>query len=255
MGFLMKNLSISALIATLLVANIFMLLADTRQDIEKANKKGQVVFLVVTEKGNSQNQAAKDLAQNAQKQIAKSTVLELDRSIIVNYDLIQKYRLAGAPTPLILVIATNGCVAGGAPLQGLTADALLKMVPTPKEEGVIKAINDGHSVFVVFSKKSDTKNKKQIDACQKACSSMGDKAKTINVDIEDKNEKSFIAKFNVDNNASFPVTYVINSQGQVATSFNGITEAKNLVTAAQKKVSSGCCPPGGGKSCAPTKKK
>jgi hypothetical protein len=241
----MKNLSISMLIATLFVANIFVSYADIKQDIEKANKKGQVVFLVITEKGNTQNQSAIDIAKNAQKSYAKSDVMELDRSNSANSELIKKYRLAGAPIPMVLVIATNGYVAGGLPSLSLTIDEIINMIPTQKEEGVIKAMNEGQSVFVVFSKKSDTQNKQQIDACQSACSSMGNKAKTINVDVDDKNEKSFISKFKIDNNSKFPITYVINAQGQIASTFNGITEAKSLISAAQKKAS-GC---GTGASC------
>ncbi|MCX6154966.1 MAG: hypothetical protein NT007_12490 [Candidatus Kapabacteria bacterium] len=245
----MFKFRIIVVIAALFVANSFLTLANSKQDIDKANKKGNCVFLVVTEKGISQIQEALKLANEAQKLYAKSEVLELDRANSENAELVKKYRLAGAPLPLIIVIATNGFVAGGAPLQGLTADALVNMVPSAKEEKIIKAMNNGHSAFVVFSKKSDTKNKKQIDACQKACTNMGDKAVTVNVDIDDANEKSLIAKFKVDKNASFPVTYVLNAQGQIASTFNGITEATSLVTAANKKVSSGCCPPGGGKTC------
>lgn len=74
----MKTLSIIMLTATLLVVSVFVSKADTKQDIEKANKKGKVVFLVVTEKGNSQNQAALNLANQAQKSVSKSSVLELD---------------------------------------------------------------------------------------------------------------------------------------------------------------------------------
>jgi hypothetical protein len=250
----MKNLFVSILITTFLFANLFICYADTKQDIERAKKKGQVVFLVVTEKGNSQNQAAIDLAKNAQKSYTKSVVVELDRSNSANSTLIQKYRLAEAPAPIIVVVATNGYVAGGAPLQGTTADAIVKMVPSPKEEIVVKAMNEGNSAFVVISKKSDSKSKTQLEACQSACQSMGDKAVTVNVDVEDPKEKSFIAKLNIDNSANFPVTCVINAQGQVASTFNGITEAKSLVSAAQKKVSSGCCPSGSGKSCEPVKK-
>ena len=245
----MKNLIISMVIATLFVANLYVSFADTKQDIEKANKKGNVVFLVVTESGNSFNQQAKDIAQSAQKTVSKSVVIELDRSNSVNNGLIQKYRLSGAPTPLLLVIATNGYVAGGSPLQNLTPDRLVKMVPSPKEEGVIKALNEGNSAFVVFSKKSESKTDKQLVACQTACFNMLNKAVTVNVDMEDKQEKSFISKFNVNTNGDFPVTYVINAQGQVTSMLNGITEAKSLVDAANKKASSGCCPPGGGKTC------
>jgi uncharacterized protein YpmS len=250
----MKNLRISILIAALFVASTFVSNADTKQDIEKANKKGQIVFLVVTEKGNSQNTSAINFAKSAQKKYPKSAVLELDRTNPNNSSLIQKYRLAGAPVPLILVISKNGFIVGGSPLENLTMDDLLSMIPTPTEEEIVKAITEGHSIFVVFSKSSDSKNKKQLDICQSACSSMGDKAKTINVDIDDANEKSLITKFNIDKTATFPVTYVINGQGQVTSMFSGITESKDLVSAAKKVVSSGCCSPGSGKSCEPPKK-
>jgi len=244
----MKNLMILAVLLLLTISFTFRANAQVKSEIDKANKAGKVVFLVVTD-GNKDIDNAKSIADKANQSYTKSKVITMDKNDKANSALVTKFRLSGAPMPLILVIATNGFVAGGAPIQNLTADALVKMIPSPKEEGVIKAMNDGHSVFVVFSKKSDSKNKKQLDACQTACSSMGDKAKTINVDIDDTKEKSFIAKFNIENNATFPITIVINNQGQVASSFNGITEAKSLVTAAQKKVSSGCCPPGGGKTC------
>ncbi|OGU17833.1 MAG: hypothetical protein A2X61_00985 [Ignavibacteria bacterium GWB2_35_12] len=245
----MKNLSISVLIATLFFANLFVSLADTKQDIENANKNGKIVFLVVTERGNPNTKEAMNLAEKAQKSISKSTVLELDRTSIANHKLVQTYRLAGAPTPLILVIATNGFVAGGAPTQNLTPEQLVNMVPSPKEEDVLKAIYEGNSVFVIFSKQFDSNSKKQLDACQSACKSLKDKATIINLDIDDKNEKTFINKFKFDKNASFPITYVINAQGQISSMFNGITEAKSLVEAANKKVSSGCCPPSSGKVC------
>lgn len=249
----MKNLSISVIVFTLFLANLFVSYADTKQDIENANKKGKVVILVVTEKGNFQNISALSIAKEAQKTYPKSEVMELERDNTANSDLIQKYRLSGAPVPLILVIAKNGYVAGGAPVQNLTKEQIIKMIPSPKEEQVIKALNEGNSAFVVFSKKSDKSNKKQIAACKSACETMDDKAVTINVDIDDKNEKTLIEKFAVDKDGTFPVTYVINSQGQVVTSLNGLTEAKSLVEAAQKKVKSGCCPAGSVTSCGPKK--
>ncbi|MBM2815212.1 MAG: hypothetical protein HW421_1974 [Ignavibacteria bacterium] len=250
----MKNLTNFVLIATLVLVNLSVSKADTKQEIEKANKKGQIVFLVVTEKGNAQTQEALKLAQNAQKLYPESEVFELDRGNLSNTELIKKYRLTSVPIPLILVIASNGCVAGGAPSYNAKVEQLIMMVPSPREEEVLKAIYDGNTAFVVFSKKSDSKNKKQLDACQSACKNMDNKASTINVDIDDQKEKSFITKFNVDMKGTFPITYVVNAQGQVASMFTGIVESKSLVEAAKKKVSSGCCPPGSGKTCEPTKK-
>lgn len=252
----MKNLSLVLLIATLLVANVFAASANTKQEIEKANKKGQIVFLVVTEKLNAQNQVARNIANKAQKSVKNSAVVELNRSNTDNSGLIQEYRLSGAPVPLLIVIGSNGFVCGGAPAEGLTADELVKMVPSPKEENLIKALNQGKSVFVVFSKSSDSKNVKQLEACESAEKSMSDKAVTVNVYMNDKKEKLFIDKFSVDPKADFPITFVLNAQGQITSSFNGITESKNLVAAAKKVVKSGggCGSGGCGSSCAPPKK-
>ncbi|MFC2131638.1 hypothetical protein ACFLSQ_09410 [Bacteroidota bacterium] len=249
----MKNL----LIVTVLLITVFSLTskvnAQVQSRIDKANKAGKVVFLVVTD-GNNDITKATSLAEKASKSYSKSTVLTMNINDKTNAGLVSKYRLMGAPMPLLLVVASNGFVAGGAPANNLSSEVLVSMIPTPKEEVVIKAINEGNSVFVVFTKKSDSKNKKQLGVCQSACKSMNDKAITINVDIDDKKEKSFIAKFRIDNKATYPVTMVINAQGQVASMFNGITEAKGLVSAARKKVSSGCCPPKSGKTCGPAKK-
>lgn len=253
----MKYLSSVLLIAAILVANVFAASANTKQEIEKANKKGQIVFLVVTEKLNAQNQVARSIANKAQKLVKNSAVVELNRSSSENSELIQKYRLSGAPIPLLVVISSDGFVCGGAPADGLTADEFVKMVPTPRETDLVKALNQGKSVFVVFSKSSDSKNVKQLDACESAEKGLDGKAVTVNVYMNDKKEKPFIDKFSVDPKADFPMTFVLNAKGQVTGSFNGITESKDLVAAAKKVASGGGCGTSGGgcgTSCAPPKK-
>jgi len=245
----MKNLRIYILIATLLVANIFVS-ADTKQDIEKANKKGQVVFLVVTEKGNTKNQEAMILAQNAQKTIVESTVLELDRGNVVDQALVKEYGLAGAPAPLILVIAKNGYVAGGELLSNLTAETLIKMVPTPKEEDVIKAINDGKHAILVFSKKSFTDRKEAIKNSKEAVSMLNGEAVFIEVDMDDPKETNFTNKLRIDKsktNAS--TTLVFNKQGQLAGTSTTIPDAQKLVSAAKTPVKGGCGPGCGPAGC------
>jgi len=109
-----------------------------------------------------------NLAKQAQKLYSKSAVLELDRSNLANSTLIQKYRLAGAPIPFIIVIGTNGTAVGGAPLQGLTADAIVKMVPTPKLADLYKFIGEGNPVILVFSKKTFKDKKETLKECNNA---------------------------------------------------------------------------------------
>ncbi|MBI2968282.1 MAG: hypothetical protein HYY40_10795 [Bacteroidetes bacterium] len=227
--------------------------ASVQTDIETANKAGKVVFLTVTETGNPDNVAAKKLAAEAQKLYPKSAVIEMNRADKVNENLVTKYRLAGAPVPLILVVASNGVVAGGANFKQTTAENLVAMIPSLKKADVLKAINDGKSVFIVVSKKS-MKKKDVLSKCEVACAEMKDNAKIVEVDFDDATEKNFLNELKITAIGDTPQTFVINSQGQIAGSFSDVTDSKTLVATATKKPAGGCCPPGSKKSCGPTKK-
>lgn len=227
--------------------------ASVQTDIEKANKAGNCVFLVVTETGNADNGAAISLSKEAQKLSPKTMVIELNRMDKANESLVAKYRLSGASLPIILVIAANGAEVGGlAFLKQTTTENLIALIPSPKKAEVLKIINDGKPVFLVVSKKSMEK-KVVLSNCQIACAEIKG-SKTVEVDFEDAAEKKFLTFLNITKIGSEPQTYVINSKGQVAGTFAGVTDSKTLVAAATKKPAAACCAPGSGKSCGPTKK-
>jgi cytochrome oxidase Cu insertion factor (SCO1/SenC/PrrC family) len=227
-------------------------IASVQTEISAANKAGKVVFLVVTEPGNSDNAAAVNLAKAAQKLHPKSAVIELNRADNTNSALVKKYGLSGAPLPVLLVIASNGVVAGGSSYKQTTAEKLVAAIPSPKKAEVLKAMTDGNSVFLVVSKKS-MKTKDVISSCSLACNDMKNKAKTIEVDFDDAKEKKFLSELSIASIGDSPQTYVINAQGQLAGTFTGATDSKTLVATATKRASSGCCPAGSGKSCGPKK--
>lgn len=245
----MKVLSIIMLIATVLVASVNVSKADTKQEIEKANKKGLVVFLVVTEKGNSQNQSAANIANEAQKSHPKSSVIELDRSNQDNSSLVQKYRLAGAPTPLILVIASNGAVVGGSPLSGLTADALVKMVPSPKLEEVYESVGAGKPAIVVFTKKSFKDRTEVLNTVKESLSILKNNATLIEVNIDDGKEENFLGQMRIKKSATSSTVVVINKQGQVSGTATTSPDAKKLAAAATATPKSGCGPGCGPAGC------
>lgn len=245
----MKNLSVSVLIATLLVASIFVSKADTKQDIDKANEKGQVVFLIVTEKGNPKNQEALGLAQKAQKLYSKSAIIELDRNSSSNKELVQEYRLSGAPIPLILVVAKNGSVVGGAPLQGLTAEALVQMVPTPKLEDVYASIADSKPAIIVFTKKLLIDRTNVLKEAKEAVSILKNNATLIEVDIDDASETNFLNIFNISKLTLSSTVIVINKQGQVSGTATTVPDAKKLAAAATTVPKGGCGPGCGPSGC------
>jgi hypothetical protein len=227
--------------------------ASVQTDIEKANKEGKVVLLVVTEHGNEDNISAIHLANEAHKLNAKSSVIEMNRNSKVNENLVAKYRLASVQLPLIMVIASNGVVAGSANFKQTTTEKLVELIPSPKKAEVLKFVNDGKSIFIVVSKKAMQK-KEVLKSCNVACHDMKKNAGVVEIDFDDKEEKKFLNELKITKIGNSPQTIVINSQGQIAGSYTGVTDSKTLVASASKKSSSGCCAPGSGKSCGTTKK-
>lgn len=227
--------------------------ASVKSEIENANKAGNSVFLVVTDAQVTGTDKALEIANQAHESYSKSNVILMNRTDAANQELVTKYQLAGAPLPLILVVATNGLVAGGYLLAQATPELLIKSIPSPKKADVMKALSEGKSVFMVVSSKNMTKKSDLVNTCQKACTEMENNAKVIEVDMDNAQEKVFLAELNVNLSTTEPQTYVINSKGQVTGNFNSEVNSTTLVATA-KKVSGGCCPTGSGKSCGPTKK-
>ncbi len=220
--------------------------------IENANKTGKAVFLVVTDSGVVNTTKAVNTAQQAQKLHPKSAVIKMNRSDTTNKELVIKYRLAGAPLPLILVIASNRFVTGGYLVNQATPERLVALIPSPKKADVIEAMSKGKSVFLVVSKKSMLKKKGIISKCQLACAEMKNKAKVIEIDLDDTMEKQFLNELRINPSTAQPQIYVINAKGQLTGILSSVVDIKTLVATATKIVSGGgCCPTGSGESCGP----
>jgi len=221
--------------------------ASVKSDLESANKNGNSVFLVVTDPNVTVTDKALEIANKAKAGVTNSIVLQMNRSDAANADLVAKYRLAGAPLPLILVIAPNGIVSAGYTLNQATPELLAKAVPSPKKSEVLKTLSDGKSVFIVVTGKSMSGKNNVMNTCQQACIEMENNAKMVEVSLDDAREKEFLSELKVQMNAKEPVTYVINSKGQITGTFGDDVNATTLVASAKKVAATGCCP-GGSKS-------
>jgi hypothetical protein len=233
------------LILFLLFTGLMRINAQTSTEIEKANKSCKPVFLVAYNANGADADKALSIANSAKKTLkASSLVIKLNTSDAINSDLVTKYRLAGAPLPMILVLDKNGTATGGLTLKDATAEKLVDMIPTPKSSELIKALTEGKSVYIVVYKESMTSKKSIAENCAVACSKMDNKTVTLMVAMDDKNETKLLQTLKCDMNAKEPVTYVINKAGQVIGQYNGLTEVNTLVSAAKKVPASGCCPGG-----------
>jgi hypothetical protein len=230
------------------------LLASLANDLQSATSQGQTAFVLVKEPGASQLDQARGITLRAVEQVENSVLIEMDRSDTANAELVAKYRLATAPLPLVLVFSSNGMLAGGLPANKATTEALVKLVPSPKKAEVLQALQTGQSVLVTASRMSMDAKPKVLNSCIAACGLMQGKCVTIEVDMDDSTEASFLNELKVNLQSAEPVTVVINAQGSITGSFDGPADVSKLVQAASKK-SSGCgtsCAPG---ACGPTGKK
>ena len=233
------------LILLLMITGLIRVNAQAVAEIEKANKSCKAVFLVTYNTDGADAEKAFSIANDAKKNLkASSVVVKLNTADAANHAVVSKYRLAGAPSPLILVLDKNGTPSGGLPLKDATSAKLIDLIPTPKTSELIKALSDGKSVYVVVYKESMTTQKNMMDNCAAACGKMENKSVVVKVVLDDNKETKLLQTLKCDLNAKEPVTYVINSAGQVTGTHNGLTDVNTLVSSAKKAPASSCCPGG-----------
>jgi hypothetical protein len=86
--------------------------ASAINDLRSAAQDQKVAFILVTEPGAQGVDQARQKIRDAMRQVDRSTMIEVDRFIPANAEIVAKFRLSGVPVPLILVAARNGALAG-----------------------------------------------------------------------------------------------------------------------------------------------
>ena len=217
--------------------------ASAESEVAAAAGQGQSIFVVVTQGDARGTDRAIQIARGAQRLVPKSAVVLLDRGLAENRGLVERYRVLGAPVPLVLVVAPNGIVAGGALLKDATPEALARTVPTPKKAEMLAHFTRKLPVFVVVSGRTMVEQRGAIfEACTQAVQRLERKAATVVVDQEDEAEKAWRAELKVSPRETVPIVIVFNAKGEKTQVFRGAVTAEQLIQAALKKVE--CCPGG-----------
>ncbi len=230
--------------------------AGAQRDLDRASKRQQVAFVLVTDQGATGLDQARGVIRQTLQQVNRSVLVEFDRSDPLNADLVKKLGLAGVPAPVILVVARNGAVAGGLTAPGATPAMLQNIVPSPKKAEILQALQNGCCVLIVAGREGMSTRSRVMNNCAAACSRMGKKAQVVEIDFDDPAEAAFLAQLRVNPQVTEPMTLAVNAQGQVTASYIGAPDVTSLVQAASRKAG-GCCPStvqGGAASCAPPKK-
>lgn len=221
------------------------------ESINAAKASGKPVFLVVTGTGAAGIDKAMSIAHAANFINKNAIIIQMNRDDAANVNLVNEYRLSGAPVPLILVISSKGLPTGGYILEQATAENIAALVPSPKLEEVYSAISSSKYAIVAFSKSSFTDKSEVIKECKKAVSLLNNEAVLVEVDIDDNKEANFLNQLRIDKTQlTASLTLVINKQGQVSGTSTTVPDAAKLATAAKAVVQGGCGPGCGPAGCA-----
>jgi len=231
-----------------------VVLAATTDELQTAVKDSKVAFVLVTEPGAVGTDQAKQTIQGAMAQVPGSVMIESNRADAANAEFVQKYRLASAPLPLILVFGSNGVIAGGNVASRLNPQQLVAMVPSPKKAEVIQAVQSGKAVYVTASRPGMELKPQVMSGCAAACQQMMGRCVSVEINMDNPEEQDFLKQLRVNMQSKEPVTVVINAKGKVTGSYTGAVKVKSLIASATKVVSGGCCGGGSG-SCGPSTKK
>lgn len=226
------------------IVNIFGI--DTKKELEKAQKSGKSIFLVVTDKSSTGTEGLIKIANEASKKNKNTTVIKLDRDDKENADLIKKYRLAGAPLPVILVMASNGVVSGALFTKDAAVDKLLSYLPTKTQAEVLLGFENGKAAFIVCGKKNAKDRTTIENECKKAATSLKNKATIVFLDVDDEKEANFLALLKPSKDTT--TLLVFNGTGQFTRTLNATAKSDEIIKTVNKKMG-GCCPGGSGGGC------
>lgn len=225
-------------IIIVLFATTTILAQGAKPEIEKHQKAGKIIFVIVTDKTAKGVDAMQKIALNAQKSAKNTAIVKLLRDDKANTDLIVKYKIIGLHLPLLLVVGSNDVVSGILNSTDATEKKLLSFIPTKTQADVLLGFDYEKPALVICGKKN-AKDKGALEIeCKKATYSLGNKVTNVFVDVDSKEEKNFLALLKP--NPKITTLYVFNGKGLFTETLDAKAKAKEIFEAATKKVNGGC---------------
>ncbi len=234
-------------ILIIIVCSIFTTVSifaqSTKAELEKAQKSGKSIYLIVTDKSAEGTDALVKIVSDAQKKVKNVAVIKLDRDDKANAGLISEYRLSGTSLPIILILASNGIATAGLKGANVTMDKLISSIPTKTQAKVLLGFQNGKAALIVCGKKN-APDKANIEAeCKKAVVSLENKAIQVFVDIDNKDEANFLTLLKPD--LTKTTVLVFNGKGEFTGTLDSSAKSDKIIATVKKKVGS-CCAGGSG---------
>ncbi len=211
------------------------------EDIHGHTSQGRTVFLVLTDAAAKGLDGARKVAATAQQRVPGSAVVVLNRSEPAQRPAVAKYRVAGAPVPLVLVIARSGLAVGAArPHANGAVDRLVGLVPTPAKSDYLRILHERQVAMVVFSRRTMKEQSPLFEQISAVNRTPNRKVRSVLVDLDDPKERAWIAQWKLDPaKVTRPLLIFVNPQGRIIARLEGAPTADEMLKTSRKKVK-GC---------------
>jgi hypothetical protein len=216
--------------------------------MDRAAKANNYLFVFIFRQDDEETRTLRqvfDDAVNALSGKADSVVVSVtDPS---EAEMVTKFRISKASTPLVLVLAPNGAVTGGFP-GNFTKEQLLSAFVTPTMEQLLGAVQQGKLVVLCVQNGKTRGNSEAMNGVRalKADKMYGPVSEIVMMDPGQPSERPFLAKLGIDKPIEEATTILVMPPGSVIGSFKGATDKNQLVATLTTALSrfGGACKPG-----------
>jgi hypothetical protein len=223
--------------------------------MRQAAESKQYLFAFIYEENNDATKAARKTFDAGVAKISPAAKsVAVDRSDPTEKDMVEQFKLEGAPMPLVLAIAPNGAVTAGIKATDLTEARLAGAVVGPGMQQCLKGLQDRKLTFVCLQNTSTKANDGAMKGVNefKADPQFADAVEVVKVDPSDPKEAKFLAQLKADPKAKTASTTFLAPPGMIVAQVEGAT-SKSALEASLKKAMASCTPGSG--CCGPAPKK
>ena len=225
--------------------------------MKKATEENKYLFLFVSEKDSPETATTKSVVEAAVAKIAdKANVAFINTSSASEKDTVDKFRLQGAPMPIVLALAPNGAITGAYFDEKLKDPQLQDSIAGAAEQQCMKALQDGKIVFLCAQNAATTSNDAAMQGVNdfKADEKFSQFTEVVKLDPASQADQPFLKKIRVDPKITEASTSLVAPPGSLVSQVSGATTKDAFVAALTAATSGGCGPKGcGPKGCGPAK--
>ncbi|MBF0544555.1 MAG: hypothetical protein HQM08_08985 [Candidatus Riflebacteria bacterium] len=227
---------------------------NASEAIREAAKANKFIVLLITEKKNDSIASIKTIVEKTvQKNSDRAIWYELDRNNASEKEIIEKYDLSRAPTPMILSVAPNGAVTVGLMGEKITTEKLEGAFVSEGFQQLLKAMQDKKLALMCFQ----NSNLLSTDLAMKGVKDFtsdpyyAQNAVLIKIDPANPKEEKLLSSLKLESKMKEATTVLLAPPGVSLAVFNGETKKEKIEEALKSNAScgcqSGCCGSGCGK--------